>query len=295
MPSVLVVGDVMTDIVVRPEGPIATGADTRATILMLPGGSGANQAAWLAGEGVTVRFAARVGRADHARQLAALSEHGVDARLALDEKLPTGQIVTLAWAEERSFLTDRGANEALCRADLPDTLLDGVDFVAVSGYVLFKPGPREAVLDLLKEANRRGIGFCVDPSSWSFLEEVGAEHFLNWTEGARICFPNKAEAATLAGSGDLDTQLTALCWHYPLVVIKHGTEDAVAAERESGRRWSVPVPKVDAIDASGGGDAFLAGFLGAHLRGEGIEAGLRRGVELGARAATNLGGRPTAA
>jgi sugar/nucleoside kinase (ribokinase family) len=294
MPSVLVIGDVMTDIVVRPEGPIATGADTRSTIRMLPGGSGANQAAWLAGEGATVRFAGRVGREDHARQLAALRAQGVDARLAVDEKLPSGQIVTLASAEERTFLTDRGANEALCRDDLPDTLLDGIDFVEVSGYVLFNPGPRGAVLDLLKEVKRRGIGFSVDPSSWSFLDEVGPERFLAWTEGARICFPNKAEAATLTGSGDLERQLTTLCRHHPLVVIKRGTEDAVAAERESGRRWSVPVPVVDAIDASGGGDAFLAGFLGAYLCGEGIEASLRRGVELGARAATTLGGRPPA-
>jgi sugar/nucleoside kinase (ribokinase family) len=201
-------------------------------------------------------------------------------------------LVTLASANERSFFTDRGANEALGRADLPDTLLDGVDFIEVSGYVLFHPGPRAAALELLAEAKRRSIGFAVDPSSWSFLKEVGRENFFAWTAGARICFPNREEAAILAGSDDLDEQLATLCRAYPLVVIKCGTEAAIAAERERGRRWSAPVPQVEAVDASGGGDAFFAGFIGAYLRGGEIEACLRRGVELGARAATQLGGRP---
>ncbi len=291
-PLVLVIGDVMTDIVVRAEHPIAVGADTHATIRQLPGGSGANQAAWLATEGVRVRFAGRVGSADAAAQRASLERHGVDTRLGVDPELPTGQLVTLASAEERSFLTDAGANEALSRVDLPDSLLAGVDFVEVSGYVLFRPGPRAAVLALLAEAGRRDIAFAVDPSSWSFLQQSGRETFLAWSAGARVCFPNALEAGVLTGSEDLDEQIAALCRAYPIVVIKRGTEAAIAAERGSGRRWSVPVRKVEAVDLSGGGDAFLAGFLAAHLRGRPIESCLRRGVELGAQAAAIRGGRP---
>jgi sugar/nucleoside kinase (ribokinase family) len=75
-------------------------------------------------------------------------------------------------------------------------------------------------------------------------------------------------------------------------VIKRGTECAIAGERDSGRRWSIPIPHVNAVDSSGGGDAFLAGFLSKWLAGGDIEACLRRGVELGARAVTRLGGRP---
>jgi sugar/nucleoside kinase (ribokinase family) len=293
LPRVLVIGDVMTDVIVRSAGAISIGADTPATIHELPGGSGANQAAWLAVEGVPVRLAGRVGKRDHAEQTALLAKRGVDARLGCDDALPTGRIVSLISPEgERSFLTDAGANEALSRDDLPATMLDGVDLVEMSGYVLFRPGPRAAALELLAEARRRGIPFAVDPSSWSFLKETGAERFLAWTEGASICFPNRAEAAALSGSEDVAEQLGILCRSYPLVVIKGGTEAAFAAEAESGRQWSAPVPDVEAVDASGGGDAFFAGFIGAYLRGEGIDAALRRGVSLGARAAATLGGRP---
>src|SRR5260370_40369295 len=45
---VVVLGDVMTDIVVRVHAPVAVGSDTPAAISLHGGGSGANQAAWLA-------------------------------------------------------------------------------------------------------------------------------------------------------------------------------------------------------------------------------------------------------
>ena len=69
---ILLVGDVMTDIVVRPEGPLARGSDRRATIRIGPGGSAANQAAGLAAFGVAVDFVARVGAADVAAESARL-------------------------------------------------------------------------------------------------------------------------------------------------------------------------------------------------------------------------------
>jgi sugar/nucleoside kinase (ribokinase family) len=293
MPTVLVIGDVMTDIIVRPEGAIAVGADTRAAIRMLQGGAGANQACWLASEGVTTRFVARVGANDRAHQKTLLAGYRVDARLGADEALPTGSLVTLLSPDgERSFLTDRAANLKLGRDDLAAALLDGVDLVHISGYALFEEGPRTAVLDLIAELKSRAIPFAVDPASYSFLQEVGRDRFLEWTGGARFFFPNADEAAVLTGLTDVEVQLEALAKLYPVVVIKRGKAGAIAAEAESSRRLSIPAPAVAMIDTSGAGDAFLGGFLGAYLRGEGIDAALKRGVELGSRAVTMLGARP---
>jgi pfkB family carbohydrate kinase len=63
-PRLLLIGDVMTDVIVRPEGALAKGTDRRARICFEPGGSAANQAAWLASFGVNVDFVARVGLAE---------------------------------------------------------------------------------------------------------------------------------------------------------------------------------------------------------------------------------------
>lgn len=62
--TVVVVGDVMNDVVVRARGPVEVASDTDSEIRSSPGGSGANQAAWLATLGVAVIFYGRVGGAD---------------------------------------------------------------------------------------------------------------------------------------------------------------------------------------------------------------------------------------
>jgi sugar/nucleoside kinase (ribokinase family) len=293
MPAVLVIGDIMTDILARPDGPIAVGADRRATVRALPGGAGANQACWLAREGVTTRLVARVGHEDHARQAADLAAYGIDARLGADFSQPTGALVTLVSTDgERSFLTDRGANLHLQAADLPGSLLDGVDLVHISGYALFEPGPRAAVLEFLSEVERRKIPFAVDPASYSFLQEVGAQRFFEWTGQARLLFPNEDEAAVLTGENAPEAQLEVLTKTYPMVILKRGAKGALAVEAQSGRRWSQPASPANVLDTSGAGDAFLGGFLGTYLRGEGIEASLFRAVALGSQAVTMLGARP---
>ena len=73
-PRILVIGDLMMDVIVRPEGPMAKGSDRRAKIAFEPGGSSANQAAWLAFFGVAVDFVARVGLSDVEAQSSARSE-----------------------------------------------------------------------------------------------------------------------------------------------------------------------------------------------------------------------------
>jgi sugar/nucleoside kinase (ribokinase family) len=290
-PAALVIGDVMTDVVVRPEGPMALGADRRATIREGPGGSGPNQAAWLAAFGVRTIFAGRAGAADVAHHAASLAAFGVEPCLAADPGLPTGRVVALIAPDgERSFFTDRGANDGLCRADLPDGLLDSVDLVHVSGYALFTETPRDAVLNLLAESARRKIPFAVDPASHSFLGEVGAKRFLECTEAAAICFPNEAEAAVLAGTSDPDAQLETLSRIYETVVIKRGAAGAIAASGRS--QWSAKAASVQPLDTSGAGDAFAAAYLAAWLAGEGGEKCLRRAVAAGSRVVTQLGARP---
>jgi sugar/nucleoside kinase (ribokinase family) len=286
---VLIVGDVMTDVVVRPEGPLAPGSDRRAQIRFEPGGSAANQAAWLASFGVAVDFVARVGAGDVDAEAARLKAAGVTPHLAGDARLPTGRLVALIDPSgERSFLTDRGANENLCAADIPDALVAGAALIHLSGYAFFAPSPRAAALDLMRRAGATPVS--VDPASSEFLREAGPQNFLDWTRGAALLMPNADEAEALTGAADPETQGARLAALYPLVVIKRGAEGCVAAE--GARRWTVPAPRVDVVDSTGAGDAFAAAFLAARLKGAGIEAALDRAVAAGAQATTRVGGRP---
>jgi sugar/nucleoside kinase (ribokinase family) len=291
-PCVLVVGDVMTDIIVKPDGAIVPGSDRRATIRHRPGGSGANQAVWLGAAGVDVRFAARVGQDDHARHMAYFKSHGVTPALAGDADLPSGVLVTVLDPNgERSFLTDRGANLALSPADLDASLLDDVGLVMVSGYSFFAPGPRHAVQGLLAAARARGIAIAIDPASTGFLSEVGPQHFLDWVGKANWLFANEEEAVQLTGEADVDAQMRVLGDQFDQVVIKRGRFGAMMGGLE-GIEVSRPAPMVPVLDTTGAGDAFAAGFVAALMAGAAAEACLEAGIANGARAVQFLGGQP---
>ena len=289
---VLVVGDVMTDIICKPDGPLVVGSDRRAAIRTRPGGSGANQAVWLAALGVTVRFAGRVGADDHAALVAHFRALGVEAVLGADAEHVSGAIVTIVSSGgERSFLTDRGANAFLGADDVSPALLDNAGLLVVSGYALFEPGPRAAVMALMAAARARGIGVAVDPSSIGFLEEVGPANFLDWTSAATMMFANEAEALTLTGATGTEAQLAALLARYMRVAIKLGRFGAVYGER-NGLRLALPAPEVDVVDSTGAGDAFAAAFIAAELAGADPAQALAQAIVAGAEAVTHIGGRP---
>lgn len=289
-PRILVIGDVMIDVIVRPEGPLARGSDRRASITVRPGGSAANQAAWLASFGISVDFVARVGLSDVQTETARLKAIRVAPHLVGDPERETGRLVALVDEHgERSFLTDRGANEALEASDIADTLIEGAALIHLSGYSFFAPSPRAAVLDAMRRAGAKPVS--VDPASAEFLREVGADAFLTWTRGASILFPNSEEAAILVGSNDPETQCARLAEHYPLVVVKRGAAGAEAVQ--GARRWRVKAQAIRALDTTGAGDAFVAAFLSERLNGAGIQASLERAAVAGAQASTTIGGRPS--
>ena len=290
---VLVIGDVMTDVIVMPEGPIVKGSDRRATVRTKPGGSGANQAVWLGAMGADVALVARVGAAERPGHEAYFRGLGVTPLLAADPDLPSGALVSIVDPDgERSFLTDRGANLNLGPADLPDHLLDALGLVVISGYALFAPGPRAAVRDFLARAKARGVAVAVDPASEGFLLEVGPDQFVQWTTGADWLFANQDEAAVLCGAKDLGEQMQLLGAHYANVVIKLGGQGAALGGRD-GVRLTMPAQTVTVVDSTGAGDAFAAGFLAAHIAGASVETALAKAIAAGAKAVGSIGGQPS--
>jgi sugar/nucleoside kinase (ribokinase family) len=291
---VLVVGDVMTDIIVRAEGSLRRGSDRAAEIRSRPGGSGANQAVWLGALGAKVRFAARVGHEDVAALTAYFGQFGIEARLAADAELASGRLVTIVDPDgERSFLTDRGANLALSAEDLDDRMLDGAGMLVVSGYSFFAEGPRRAVRDLMQRARAQGLRVVVDPASVGFLQDVGTGNFLEWTAGADLIFANEDEARVLTGSSDLAEQAQLLGARFSRVVIKRGAAGAAIGGAE-GIVLTLPAVRTAMVDSTGAGDAFAAGFITTLLAGGDERACLAAGIAAGAEAVGVVGGQPPA-
>jgi sugar/nucleoside kinase (ribokinase family) len=138
--------------------------------------------------------------------------------------------------------------------------------------------------ELLRRARDLGLTTSVD---------TGHDPAETWNLGALlthvdIFLPNEVEACAFAGSDDPRQALERLASRVPLVVIKRGPLETLAARGRE--RVDVPSFAVDVRDTTGAGDAFDAGFLSAWLTSAPLHDCLRRGSACGALAVAHLGG-----
>ena len=296
----LLVGDVIDDIIVVPSGPIRSDTDTTSRITRQPGGSAANTAAWLGWLGADVDFVGRVGAGDadrHARELAAA---GVAAHLHEDPDRATGTIVIIVEGQQRSMLTDRGANATLDPAQVTDALLATAGILHLTGYSLVDALPARALRELVDRAHAHGASVSLDPSSTGFIADHGVDAFRRAITGVDVLRPNLDEGRLLAGldAGAPPALVAeALLELAPAVVLTCGAAGVTIAERRAGegaRVASLDAERVPTVDPTGAGDSFTAGFLAARLAGADLAHAAREGQRVAAIAVSRMGGRPPA-
>lgn len=277
---ILVVGDVIEDIIVIPSGNIRRNTDTSATIHKTMGGAAANVASWLSILGCNVSFAACVGKMD--KDKIQLNLSGVDCLLQTSDK-PTGSLVSLVEGDNRSMLTDRGANQDL---DLSIINTRGFGIVYLSGYALIGK-TKEVVSNFIGEARAAGAIVAIDPGSYGFIEDYGVTEYRDLMVQADLAFPNAEEEQLLSLSGKL-----------PLTVITRGRLGSVAVF-SSGERIETGALETNLVDPTGAGDAYSAGFIktlatelkGSWLDRDLITKALESGQAAGARAVSTMGAR----
>ncbi len=94
-----------------------------------------------------------------------------------------------------------------------------------------------------------------------------------------MLLPNAAEARHLSGKASLEEALVTLGEMCPLVVVKDGNNGAYAWNE--GRVYYEPAIEVSALDTTGAGDCFNAGFIKAWFDGRPIPECLRWGNVVG--------------
>jgi ribokinase len=289
----VVLGDVMVDVVCRLGGPLALGSDAPAEIEFGYGGSAANVAAWAAAAGSGVAdhpaLAGRIGADERGRAAEAeLRASGVDTRLAVDPERPTGTCVVLVGPDgERSMVPDPGANDRLEEGDVPNDLLIEGAHLHITGYSLVRDGSRPAARSAIARAGDRGVTVSVDPSSAALLSPA----FLDELAGVGLLMPNLEEAVVLSGETDAQSAASGLARRVPEVVVTLGADGALWTDGSGVCRVGA-AGGATALDTTGAGDAFAAGFLSARLSGAGPEAALGAGCELAGVAVRTPGARP---
>lgn len=239
--SVCTIGDLILDVVVLPERPLAPDGDTPAEIRLAAGGQAANVAAWASALGAGARLICKRGT-DGASRLAAaeLELLGVQMSGPVAEGRG-GVVVSVRNAHgERTMASDRGIASTLDPSDLDPAWLESCDVLHVSGYCLLREPMAQAAIEAARLAPR----VTVDLASAHDIALLGADTFASRLAalGPDVAFATEAERAAVPG---FDT-----AW-----VIKLGARGARFPEGE------YPAPAGPVIDTTGAGDALAAGYL----------------------------------
>ena len=269
-PRITVVGSVNLDIVARGErlprpGETVTGA----TLARHPGGKGANQALAARRLGAEVQMVARVGRdaaADEA--LALLRAAGVDlSRCLVDESAATGvALVAVAADGENQIVVAPGANARLRPPDVDDLPLADALLCQL-----------EVPLATVMHAAVRAYGLVALNLAPALDVPAGL------LEHADLVVVNDTEAlhygeALHRGDG--------------LVAITHGARGATLLR--AGREVATArPPRIEPVDTTGAGDAFVAALLVALLEQRPAGAALAFACAAGAAAAMTAGAQPS--
>jgi len=289
---VLVLGDLVLDVVLSPDRPIESGTDVPGTVGIRQGGSAATTARWLARLGVDTQLVCAVGRDGAGRSLVIqVGNDGVRVRAARIAGQRTGRIgVIVAPDGERSFVADRRAALSLAPGHLHPEWFAGLDLIHVPGYSLMGQPIGTAARTAIQMARAGGAQVSSDLSSFGPLLAQGrrAARDLIASVEPDILFATETEAEALLGRYAADGMVEQAS----IVVIKRGARGARVLAREADGnvlRFDVATAHVPAVDSTGAGDAFSAGFLAgwlvARAAGRTIPDALHRASVAGHRAA----------
>ena len=246
----------------------------------LPGGSAANTARGIAalnrglpgvGDSGQVEppvFNGAVGRDATGDEFQASMESAGAVASLVRKDLPTGVSLILVTPDgERTMNTHLGACRLFGPEDLDRDRLRRSRILYLTGYLWDTDCQRKAAGAAVESAregqSRIPVAFdLADP----FAVRRYGELFRAWIPGTvDVLFGNRDELAILTRGACDDDCVTAAADLAPIVVMKVGAEGCIVGWE--GRRLHVPGVPVRAVDTTGAGDAFAAGFLHALLRG----------------------------
>ncbi|MBV8257116.1 MAG: carbohydrate kinase family protein [Actinobacteria bacterium] len=270
-------GDLMLDVIVRLEEPLAVGSDVRAATRAGAGGQAANVAAWAASLGAEARCIAKRGE-DDAGELVTreLERYGVEL-VGPIARGATGVVVSVVVEGDRSMASDRGVAPSFAPEELEAKWLR-CDVLHISGYALLREPIGATALLAARLAREADARVSVDVAAWTEIRRYGAVRFRELLDTLEpdVLFATEAEWELLGGA-----YLTA-----PVGVLKRGPR-GVTVMTEDARLDLAPV-ETEVVDTTGAGDAFAAGFL----LGGSLEEAARRGLEAAARCVAKVGSLP---
>lgn len=288
MSRILVVGSLNADLVVRaPRFPQPGETISGEDLQVIPGGKGANQAVAAARLGAEVSMLGRVGRDNFGDFLIQnLQSNHVDTQLVQREDASTGTAIIVVDANgQNSIVLSAGANGKVSPQDVEHT-----SFPAGGLLLLQLEIPLPSVLRAAQRAREHGLRVILNPAPARSLpdELIALADFL---------IPNETELSLLTGMEVNDLPSTEAAARALLgrgaktVIVTLGSMGALIVDKDTCTH--VDTFKVNVVDTTAAGDAFIGGFAHALLENKSLEESVRHGCACGALATTKFGAQPS--
>ncbi|MGH2345972.1 MAG: carbohydrate kinase family protein, partial [Chloroflexota bacterium] len=245
-------GDAALDLFVAPDLDAVEGSDVTGAVRVLPGGSAANFAVWVARLGEQSALIGAVGD-DYAGNFlrADLEREGVTAHLQRVPAATAAIAVLVDGRGERTMITDRAAALLFTPAMLDPRMPPPGCHLHLPAYSLFVEPLRGAAIEAAARCKAGGGTIAVDTSSVGPLRTYGRVRFLELLDDLEpdLLFANQAEAALLSGVDNPEAGSLILQRHAPLVLWKLGAAGVLARGESLARVPGLPVLALDSTGA----------------------------------------------
>ena len=268
--EIICVGQIVLDCITRnpSASPKRKNVYTADSISLNPGGDALNEATVLTRLGRKVRLMGVTGT-DYAGSLlrSCAQNNGIDTDLIRQDDniaTPVASLIVREKGRRESFNSDA----SMLGAYVPDPE-KVTDARILSLASLFRaPLDRpQAVADLVGRAKKQDMIVSADTKLPTF-RQMNPEDLSEILPMIDYIFPNENEAAWMTGRKEYYDMAEALAdMGVRNVIIKAG-ESGSYVRSHSGDRFHVKAIPVNAIDSTGAGDSFVAGFLSALLEGK---------------------------
>ena len=195
--------------------------------------------------------------------------------------------VAVASDGERTFYHYIGANGELCEADLDWEVIKRAKILHIAGALVMPRFDGAPMANVLRKAKSLGITTSLDTAydaTGKWLETL--ESCLSYVD---MFMPSIVEAQYLTGISDAREIAQFLRSNYGIhtIVIKMGENGSYASTPEA--EYFAPAYPVDVVDATGAGDAYVAGFLAGTIMGWDLKATAELASATGAACVTAIG------
>jgi ribokinase len=289
MPDILVVGSLNADLVVQaPHFPQPGETISGGDLQIIPGGKGANQAVAAARQGPSVAMVGCVGNDSFGSELINnLKQNNVDASyVQIDPQSATGTAVIVVDANgQNSIVLSPGGNGKVSPVDVAN-----IPFSDHKLLLLQLEIPVEAVLSATKRARESGLRVLLNPApAYSLPDELIAlpDYIL----------PNETELSLLTNQPVNDVSSAEKAARS---LLERGAQNVIVTLGANGALIvtgtlviHLDTYKVDVVDTTAAGDAFIGGFASALLQNKSLEDAVHYGCACGALAATKFGAQPS--